>query len=161
MGTDMVNEMLGQGGFLTARIPTRLREKEGISYGAGSFQNIPYDNQVAKWSVYAFFNPRVQEKVDTAIAEELKRAVDNGFTAEELKSNVGSWLNSRATSLGNDNALLSLINGSLYYNYSLDEWTKLESSVKALTTNDVNTVIKKYIQPDQLTLIYAGDFNKK
>jgi len=157
----MVNEMLGQGGFLTARIPTRLREKEGISYGAGSFQNIPYDSQVAKWSVYAFFNPRVQEKVDTAIAEELKRAVDNGFTAEELKSNVGSWLNSRATSLGNDNALLSLINGSLYYNYSLDEWTKLESSVKALTTNDVNTVIKKYIQPDQLTLIYAGDFNKK
>lgn len=43
----IANEMLGSGGFLTARIPTRLREKEGISYGAGSYINIPIDNNLS------------------------------------------------------------------------------------------------------------------
>ncbi len=157
----MVNEILGQGGFMTARIPTRLREKEGISYGAGSFQDIPRDNDVAKWDVYAFFNPKAYDKVDAAIKEELQKAVANGFTAEELKSNVVSWLTSRKTSLGSDNALIQLINGSLFYGYSLDEYTTLENQVKALSVNDVNAVIKKYINPANLVFIYAGDFNKK
>lgn len=42
----MANEMLGSGGFLSARIPMRLREKEGISYGAGSYVSIPNDSKM-------------------------------------------------------------------------------------------------------------------
>ncbi len=53
----IANEMLGSGGFMTARIPMRLREKEGISYGAGSYMGVPADNNVASWGWYAFFNP--------------------------------------------------------------------------------------------------------
>lgn len=157
----IADEMLGSGGFLTARIPTRLREKEGISYGAGSFINIPYDNDAAVWTSYAFFNPTVQEKVDAALKDEIQKALTTGFTAEELKTNVNSWLVGRKTNLGADNFLISLINGVLYNGNSLDDFNDLETKVKGLKAEDVNGVLKKYLSLDKLALIYAGDFNKK
>ncbi|WP_312822340.1 pitrilysin family protein [Epilithonimonas sp.] len=157
----IANEMLGSGGFLTARIPTRLREKEGISYGAGSFVNVPIDNNVASWSWYAFFNPTKKDAVDKALKEEVNKAVKDGFTEEEFKSNLTSWLNSRKTGLGNDNTLMGLVNSQLQYGQSLDEYDALEAKVSALKVSQVNDVLRKYISEDKLTSVFAGDFNKK
>ena len=84
----MANEMLGSGGFLTSRIPTRLREKEGISYGAGSYLSVSKDNDDAQWGVYAFFNPSAVNRVDTALQDEIIKAVTLGFTADELKQSI-------------------------------------------------------------------------
>ncbi|WP_333851462.1 M16 family metallopeptidase [Epilithonimonas sp.] len=157
----IANEMLGSGGFLTARIPTRLREKEGISYGAGSFVNIPIDNNVASWSWYAFFNPTKKDAVNKALKEEVNKAVKDGFTEEEFKSNLTSWLNSRKTGLGNDNTLMGLVNSQLQYGQSLDEYDALEAKVSALKVSQVNDVLRKYISEDKMTSVFAGDFNKK
>jgi zinc protease len=154
----IANEMLGQGGFMTARIPARLREKEGISYGTGSFQSIPYDNDVASWGVYAFFNPTVQSKVDAALKEEINKALTDGFTKEELETTLKGWFNDRAVGLGLDNVLVSLVNGTLYYGNSLDDYTDLETKVKALKVEDVNAVLAKCLKTSGLVLIYAGDF---
>ncbi len=157
----IANEMLGSGGFLTARIPTRLREKEGISYGAGSYINIPIDNNVASWAWYAFFNPTKKEAVNKALKEEVNKAVKDGFTEEEFKSNLTSWLNSRKTGLGNDNTLMGLVNSQLQYGQSLDEYDALETKVSALKVSQVNDVLRKYISEDKMTSVFAGDFNKK
>jgi zinc protease len=116
---------------------------------------------VARWNVYAFFNPKVQEKVDAAIREEIQKANANGFSVEELKSNIVGWLNSRKTALGNDNTLISIVNDVLYYGNPIDDWTKLEDNVKALKVDDVSAVMRKYIVQANLVLVYAGDFNKK
>jgi len=153
--------MLGSGGFLTARIPTRLREKEGISYGAGSYVNIPIDNNVASWAWYAFFNPTKKDAVNKALKEEVNKAVKDGFTEEEFKSNLTSWLNSRKTGLGNDNTLMSLVNSQLQYGQPLDEYDALEAKVSALKVSQVNDVLRKYVSEDKMTSVFAGDFNKK
>ncbi len=157
----IANEMLGSGGFLTARIPTRLREKEGISYGAGSYVNIPIDNNVASWAWYAFFNPTKKDAVNKALKEEVNKAVKDGFTEEEFKSNLTSWLNSRKTGLGNDNTLMSLVNSQLQYGQPLDEYDALEAKVSALKVSQVNDVLRKYVSEDKMTSVFAGDFNKK
>lgn len=157
----MANEMLGSGGFLTARIPMRLREKEGISYGAGSFINIPTTNDAAYWLYYAFLNPTKKNAVESAAKEEISKALKDGFTAEELKSNLTSWLNERKTRLGNDGTLIALTNAYLQYGTPLEDYDTLESKVKALKIEEINAVLKKYISLDKMTSIYAGDFNKK
>ena len=157
----MANEILGSGGFLTARIPMRLREKEGISYGAGSFINIPVTNDVAYWLYYAFLNPTKKNAVEVAAKEEISKALKDGFTAEELKSNLGSWLNERKTRLGNDVTLMALTNTYLQYGIPLDDYDTLESKVKALKVEEVNAALKKYLNLEKMTSVYAGDFNKK
>ncbi|TGD59436.1 M16 family metallopeptidase [Flavobacterium humi] len=158
----MANEMLGSGGFLTSRIPIRLREKEGISYGAGSYLNIPTDNEVASLGFYAFFNPTKVGKVEDALADEIKKVVTtNGFTAEELKTAIVSWKNERKTSLGLDSYLLYLINTKLNYGTPLEDFETLEAKVDQLTADQINNVIKKYVSLDKVIFIYAGDFAKK
>lgn len=158
----MVDAILGSGGFLTARIPTRLREKEGISYGAGSFVNVPYDNKAAAWTVYAFYNPKFQGKVDEAIKDEVTKALKDGFTQEELDANKKSWSTGRKTNLGSDGFLSnSLINTLLNLNVPLEEYDVLEGKIQALTLAQVNAALKKYVSADKLVFLYAGDFEKK
>ncbi|WP_166919370.1 M16 family metallopeptidase [Flavobacterium poyangense] len=157
----MVNEIIGSGGFLTARIPMRLREKEGISYGAGSFINVPITNDVAFWEYYAFLNPTKKGAVEAATKEEITKALKDGFTEEELKTNLVSWLNKRKTRLGSDETLMSLVNTHLNYGIPLEDYDDLESKVKALKIQEVNSVLKKYITLDKMTSVYVGDFNKK
>lgn len=157
----IANEMLGSGGFLTSRIPTRLREKEGISYGAGSYMSVPVSNDVASWGWYAFFNPTKKNEVNKALKEEVSKAVKDGFTEEEFKSNLNSWLTARKTNLGTDGALMGLVNQQLQYGVPLEDYDALETKVKALKVNQVNDVLKKYINEDKMTSVFAGDFNKK
>ncbi|QIY92082.1 M16 family metallopeptidase [Chryseobacterium gallinarum] len=157
----IANEMLGSGGFLTSRIPIRLREKEGISYGAGSYISVPSDNDVASWGWYAFFNPTKKEAVNKALKEEVNKAVKEGFSEEELKSNLNSWLTSRKTGLGNDSTLMGLVNSQLQFGIPLDDYDALEAKVSALKVSQVNEVLRKYISEDKLTSVFAGDFNKK
>lgn len=156
----IANEMLGSGGFLAARIPMRLREKEGISYGAGSYISIPNDSKsdVASWGYYAFLNPTKRDAVEKATKEEIEKALKEGFTADELKTNIVSWKNSRTTSLGTDGTLLSLSNNYLLNGIKFDDYDKLEKQVEALKVNDVNNVLKKYISLDKLTSVYTGTF---
>jgi len=47
--------MLGGGAFLSSRIPQRLREAEGMSYGAGSYVSGNAIDKTGNWGVYAFF----------------------------------------------------------------------------------------------------------
>ncbi|MWB96507.1 insulinase family protein [Flavobacterium sp. GA093] len=157
----IANEILGSGGFLTARIPMRLREKEGISYGAGSFMEVPITNDVAFWEYYAFLNPTKKGAVETATKEEIAKALKDGFTEEELNTNLKSWQNERKTRLGNDYTLMSLVNTYLQFGVPLEDYDTLESKVKALKVQEVNSVLKKYISLDKMTSVYVGDFNKK
>ncbi|WP_264551745.1 M16 family metallopeptidase [Flavobacterium sp. N2038] len=157
----MANEILGSGGFLSARIPMRLREKEGISYGAGSFIDVPITNDVAFWEYYALLNPTKKNAVELAVKEEISKALKDGFTAEELKSNLVSWQNERKTRLGSDGTLMDLVNTYLQYNVPLEDYDDLESKVKSLKIEEVNTALRKYLSLDKMTSIYAGDFNKK
>ncbi len=158
----IANEMIGSGGFLAARIPMRLREKEGISYGAGSYLSISNDpkNESATWGYYAFLNPTKRQEVENAVKDEIQKVIKEGFTAEELKTNIASWKTGRATNLGNDGTLLGLSNTYLLNNISFDEFTTLEQKVEKLSLKEVNDVAKKYFDLNKLTSIYTGTFNK-
>ena len=157
----MANEILGSGGFLTARIPTRLRKKEGISYGAGSFIDVPLNNDVASWGYYAILNPTKRDAVENALKEEVAKALKDGFTQEELDANKKSFSNQRTTMLGMENTLVNLVNTKLQYGISLDNFDDVNTKIQALKLDEVNAALRKYISLDKLTSVYAGDFNKK
>lgn len=157
----LANEILGQGGFLSARLPMRLREKEGISYGVGSYLNVPMTNDVASWNYYAFLNPTKRDAVEAAVKDEVSKAVKDGFTQEELETNKKSFANERTTGLGFDNTLINLVNNKLLFDVPLERYDELNSKVQALKLSEVNSVLKKYISLNRVTSVYAGDFNKK
>jgi zinc protease len=152
---------LGGGAFLSSRIPKRLREAEGMSYGAGSFFNAGSIDKVSKWGVYAIFNPLYKNRLDSALKEEIAKAIDKGFTEDELKKSTESWLQGRKISLGVDGQIANMLESYQYLNRDLTWYTDFEKKVTALKLADVNAALKKYIIPSKLVLVYGGDFNKK
>ncbi len=156
------DEVMG-GGFMTARIPQRLREKEGISYGAGTSLSISNDpkNNNASWMIYAFLNPTKRDNVENAINDEFLKLVTNGITEEELKATKTSWKSTRQTDLGSDNYLMFLSSLYLIYNKPFSDFDKLNAEIDKLTVKQVNDAIKKYLQPSKFTTVYVGDFTKK
>ncbi len=154
----MANELLGGGSFLNSRIPQRLREKEGMSYGAGTYVGADYKFNAGNWGVYAFFNPLYQGRIDTALHQEIAKARSEGFTEDELKKSVNSWLQQNKTILGLNSALAGILRSYLRDDRSLDDFTSFENKVKALNLATVNAALRKYFDESKLTLIYAGDF---
>ncbi|MDC8105619.1 M16 family metallopeptidase [Chryseobacterium sp. PTM-20240506] len=157
----MANEILGSGGFLSARLPMRLREKEGISYGVGSYLDVPVSNDVASWNYYAFLNPTKRNAVEAAIKEEINKALASGFTQEELDSNKKSYANERKTSLGSDGTLVNLVNTQLLFGVSLDKFDEQNTKIQNLKLSEVNAALKKYLSENNIISVFAGDFNKK
>jgi len=157
---EIANELLG-GGFLSSRIPHRLRETDGLSYGAGSFVSGNGIDKTGDWGVYAFFNPLFKDKLDNALKEEIQKASDKGFTKEEFDAVVKSWLQQRQATLGTDEFLARQLREYLDQNKSFKEYADYENKVKALDVAKVNAAMKKYFDLQKFILIYAGDFTKK
>lgn len=158
---EIANELLGGGAFMSSRIPKRLREAEGMSYGAGSFVSGNGIDKTGDWGVYAFFNPSFKDKLDNALKEEIQKASDKGFTKEEFDAAVKSWLQQRQTTLGTDEFLARQLREYLDQNKSFKEYSDYENKVKALDVAKVNAAMKKYFDMQKFVLIYAGDFTKK
>jgi zinc protease len=157
----MANELLGGGAFLSSRIPQRLRENEGMSYGAGTFMNAQYKVDVTNWGLYAAYNPIYKGRLDSALHQEIDKAIAGGFTKEELDNSVKSWLEQNKTSLGDNGYLAGLMRGYLRDERSLDDFTSFESKVRSLNTDAVNAAMTKYFNKSKLVLIFSGDFQKK
>lgn len=156
----MANELLGGGAFLSSRIPQRLREKEGMSYGAGSYVQAEHNYNAGNWGVYAIFNPMYQGRLDSALHQEIAKARTGGFTEDELKKSVSSWLQQNKTILGINGALANMLRNYLRDERNLEEYTDFENKIKGLNLASVNAALRKYFDESKLTLIYAGDFKK-
>ena len=152
------DEMLGGGTFISSRVSNRLRENEGMSYGAGTFVNASARYAVGTWGVYAIFNPMYKNRLDSAFKDEVNKALRGGFTADELNKCVTAWLAQRKTLLGVDQYLVFHQANYLEEGRDLGFDSDYEEKAKALTTDQVNAVLRKYINPDKMMLVYAGDF---
>ena len=96
--------MLG-GGFLNSRLATRIRQKEGISYGVrGGFGASSLDKN-ASFNASMIYNPQNVARLETAFREEIERAAREGFTAEELEAAQTGWLKAREVSRASDGSL--------------------------------------------------------
>lgn len=158
----VAGEVLG-GGFLNSRFADRLRQKDGVSYGVGANFNADSDTADRNSSIflYAIYNPDNLQKVLTGFAEELDRFIDQGISQEELANAVNGWVQGESVSRAKDNELSTLINNNLYYHRDMGFQKELEEKMKALTKEDVDRAIKKYVKPlSEWTVVNGGDFKQ-
>lgn len=156
----MANELLGGGAFLSSRIPQRLRENEGMSYGAGSFMDVEYKYNTGNWGVYAMFNPLYKGRLDSALHQEVDKAIKGGFTQDELNKSVASWQEQNRTMLGSNENLAGIIRSFLQNDRDLNQFTEFGDKIKALTLDAVNAALRKYFDKSKLVMVYGGDFEK-
>lgn len=153
------NYMLG-GGFLNSRLAARIRGRDGLSYGVGSsFSASPLDES-GSFFANAIYAPQNAEKLEAAFKDELAKLQKDGFTAAEVESAKSGWLQSQQLSRAQDRELSRRLNNYLFLSRTLAFDADFESKIKALTVEQINAAMQKYITPDAITIIKAGDFAK-
>ncbi len=151
------NYMLG-GGFLNSRLATRIRQKEGLSYGVGSnFSAHPID-QRGSLTVYAIFAPENGEKVEAAFREEIQKVLESGFTVEEVEAARQGWLQSREVSRAQDMSLANTLGATLFFDRTMEHEAELDAKVAALTADQINQAMRRHIDVDEFVVVLAGDF---
>ena len=153
------NYMLG-GGFLNSRLATRIRQKEGLSYGVGSRFNANALDPIASFFAQAIYAPENGVKLEAAFKDELAKLIKDGFTADEITSAKKGWLQAQQLARANDRELSGRINNYLFYNRTIAWDADFESKINALTPDQINSAMRKYLTPDKITIIKAGDFAK-
>jgi len=157
----MADYIIG-GGFLNSRLASRIRQKEGISYGVGSGINAGYfDQNTGLTQFYAIYAPENVSKLDVAFKEEIEKVVKDGFTDTEVAEAKKGYLQSRSVSLAQDNVFNSTLNAYSYYGENIAFWQKMDDAISKLTTAQINTAAKKYYDTSKISIIKAGDFSKK
>ena len=114
------NYMLG-GGFLNSRLATRLRQKDGLSYGVGSGLNVSSLDQYGRFTASAIYAPENVEKLEAAFIEEIDRMLKDGFTAGEVTAAKSGYLQGRQVSRAQDAELAGRLNTFLFLDRTL-EW---------------------------------------
>jgi zinc protease len=150
------NRVLGGGS--NNRLEERLRQKEGISYSAGSQLSASSFEPVADLILVAIHAPQNLARLQTAIREETDRLVRDGVTAQELDDAKKALLESSKISLAQDGALSGTLLGQLSTGRTMDYTAQRLAKIEATSLEEVNAAIRKYMDWSRLVHVHAGDF---
>jgi zinc protease len=152
--------VLGGGGF-DSRLVTRLRQKEGASYGAGAWLSISSFEPNASLGTYAIFAPEARARVEAALNDELARFARDGITQAELDTAKRAMKAQSDTWRSEDSAVAGAIAGHLERGRQFKWNADLDARGEALTLDQVNAAIKRWVDPAKANWSWAGDFDKK
>jgi len=153
----LAGHMMG-GGFLSSRLGDRIRNEEGLSYSVGgNFSAHPIDES-GSFFVFAAFAPENRERLETVLQEELVKATEQGFTAEELESARAGFLRQQVLMRSDDARLASLLSSGLYLDRDLFFQAEREARLAEITVDEVNAAIAEWLDPNAVSYAIAGDF---
>ena len=146
------------GGNSTARLPQRIREKDGLSYSTQAGFGAPALDEAARFSISAIFAPQNRARVEAAMREELERALRDGFSEAEVAAARTGLLQARKLARAQDNALVGRLASYLPLNRTFAWDTELERRIAALTPVQVRDALRRHLDLSKLTVVSAGDF---
>ncbi|MBK7953603.1 MAG: insulinase family protein [Candidatus Accumulibacter sp.] len=153
----VANSIFGGDSGLSSRLVDRLRQKEGLSYSAGSSLATGSRQRLSSWTVAAMVAPQNAVRAEQALLDELQRARRDGFTAAEVAEAKKGILDRRAIARSQDSAVASRWLSFLDLDRNWQSSQDFETRILAVTPEQVNAAFRKYIDPAQLTLVIAGD----
>ncbi len=153
------NYILG-GGFLNSRLAGRIRQKEGLSYGVGSNLSASSLDESGSFLANAIYAPENADKLEVAFKDELAKLLKDGLTAEEVAAAKSGLLQGRQLSRAQDRELAGRLNNYLFLNRTIAWDAEFDKKLESVTVEQVNAAMRKYMTPENITIIKAGDFAK-
>jgi zinc protease len=143
---------------ITSRVSNRIRNKEGLSYGANARIAIPTEGDASTLTVTVSLNPAVGPKVEQCFFEELQKVYKDGFTAAEVAEAKKAVLDARTLNRSTDAALMAFLASHEQLDRPLKWDADVEMKIASLTPEQINAAFRKHIDPAAMTIVKAGDF---
>jgi zinc protease len=147
------------GGEFGSRLNARIRQKDGLSYGVGAELSASAFEPIGELQFYAIFAPQNRAKVQAGFDEELARFVKDGITPAELVEAKQAILAQRATTRTSDTAVAGGWTAKLHQGRTFAWSADQDARLSALTVDQVNAAIRKWIVPANADWSVAGTFD--
>lgn len=144
------------GGSMSSRLFQEIREERGLAYSVGSYSREHHDT--GKWVVYGSVEPeKLGECLATTVVE-LRRALAEGITAEELAQVKEQVKGGILLSL-EDTWSVASRNGSHLLRYGrVIPVEQVVAEVEAVTTEDVLRVGRRVLREEAMHLVVIGPY---
>jgi zinc protease len=152
----LANHLLGSGG--DSRLWNRIREKDGLSYNVYSAVKWNPQERHSEWVAAAIFAPQNRDKVEAAFRQEIDKALAQGFSQAEFAAGQRGLLSFRRLARAQDARLSAAWVSNLYLDRSFALAGKVDAALEALTLDQVNQALRRYLKPGQFVMGLAGDF---
>lgn len=153
----MGTAILGSG--FTGRLMATVRDQEGLTYGIDAGMDSDTFNE-GDWKITASFAPAMLDKGITSTRRQLDLWYQQGVTAAEVASRKTNLIGAFQVNLSTSNGLAATFLNTLNRGYPLDWVDDYPAKIRALTAQQVNAVIKTYLQPQNMILVKAGSLSE-
>ena len=146
------------GGSITARVPNRIRNREGLSYSVSTSFTAPAEGNAALFSAGAISNPANTPKVESSFLDELNKTVEGGFTADEVTAAKKAYADAQTVSRSQDSALVTLLAAREQFGRTLRWDEQMDARIQALTPDQITAAFRKHIDAKSVSIVKSGDF---
>ncbi|MFO7863587.1 MAG: insulinase family protein [Salinivirgaceae bacterium] len=150
----VMNEILG-GGVFSGRLMQNIREDKGYTYGARS--QIVNDELVGYFSAGAEVGTEVTDSAIHEFLYEMKRMVDEKVTEEHLDLVKQVETGSFARAMESSQTIARFALNIERYNLPADYYATYLKKLNAVTVKQVKEMAEKYIKPENVYIVVAGD----
>lgn len=142
MANDLNMEIIGR--ILSTRYLESIREREGGSYGVGTYGYMVILPRPRAGLIMQFdTDPKKQERLMEIIHEEVQTIVENGPLASDLQKEKESMLKDFAEDLEKNSYWKTAL--YMYYLYGEDNIRNYKSAVEAITAETVQATLKQLV----------------
>jgi predicted Zn-dependent peptidase len=144
------------GGNFSARLMQTIRDEQGLTYGIGSRLSGIAVEHGGHWRVGVSLSQADLERGIAATQKVVSDFIAGGVTEAELEEKQTTIAGTHVVDLATTSGLAArlLVNAERGFPVSyLDDYPAL---IKALTVEEVNAVLKRYLDPDALHIAVAG-----
>jgi zinc protease len=151
---NMATSVLGSG-FFSARLLDIIRQREGLTYGITATLSADTYTDGA-WAIHGTFAPELLEKGLASTLRELRRFHAEGLTADEVNTFKTTLTGSYKVALSTTSGLATALLNSIQRGYGTEWLDEYPRRLQALTLEEVNAAIKKFLEPEKMVLVQAG-----
>jgi zinc protease len=138
----------------------RLRQKEGISYGAFSQLAAHPIDRSAFFFAGALAAPGNMDKAMAGVLGEVTAMLKDGVGEKELAQAKQSHAKAWEARVAEDDFVVGELNQGLFLGRTLAYHADLNAKIEKLTVAEVNAAARKLIDPAKLVKVQAGDLAK-
>ena len=158
--TQVMNEILS-GGF-SGRLMNDIRTARGLAYGVGGGVDTNFDRP-GLFHIWMGTKSGSTVEAVNALRTDLADLQSKPFTADELAQAKEAILNAYVFTADSKAKILAQRVNLEFYGYPADYYQQYPARLQAVTADDVTRVAKKYVSPNQVSVLVVGkekDFDK-
>jgi zinc protease len=153
----LMNYILGGGGF-ASRLMSRVRDKMGLAYSIYSY----FDAKAYPGAFKVVFQTKNESvnRAINAILENIEDMREGLISKEELEDAKRYLIGSFPIRLDTNSKVANYLTYIEFYNLGIDYFNEFPKKIEKVNREDILRVAKKYLDPDNITIVIVGDQKK-